>query len=283
MNMEGHFDKVLNFRDLSESDPNNIKSGSIFRGQLHRASPKDLEILTEKFGIRTLLDLRNHEEKKHYHNPLFDKTFPPTKYIKSTKSEYTRKRIDIPLWTYIMNIRLFSDAGKYFHLIGLLLLLILCFIKRAIRIIFLELDNIKLIGMYKTILSYSHFEMLQILEICADEKNYPICIHCSLGKDRTGIVIAIISEIVGVPRENICKEFSKSASNLKSIHDELRKNMRGYGIMDADWLMESPDEVMMELLKFIEEKYGSFDHYITNIVGFSKEKQNKLRTCLLRK
>ena len=47
----------------------------------------------------------------------------------------------------------------------------------------------------------------QLMEVVLDESNWPVLIHCSAGKDRSGIAIALILEALGVDRETIMQEY----------------------------------------------------------------------------
>ena len=61
---------------------------------------------------------------------------------------------------------------------------------------------------------------------------FPIYIHCFAGKDRTGIVVAALLQILGVPKSLIVKEFSQSSevteSDIESTLNELEKKGRSY-------------------------------------------------------
>lgn len=54
----------------------------------------------------------------------------------------------------------------------------------------------------------------------ADEKNYPICFHCSLGRDRTGTISILLLGILGVDEETIIKEYHMSLMSYKGFSDD---------------------------------------------------------------
>ncbi|KAJ3272728.1 hypothetical protein HK104_004409, partial [Borealophlyctis nickersoniae] len=68
--VDGVFQNIVNFRDVGlnynrESGENYMKEGWLFRsGRLDDASTADLKILTEKYGIKTVIDLRSELEGK---------------------------------------------------------------------------------------------------------------------------------------------------------------------------------------------------------------------------
>ena len=72
----------------------------------------------------------------------------------------------------------------------------------------------------------------------------PMLVHCTAGKDRTGVVIALFLELLKVPREKILAEYMKS--------DIFRENMQASGQVKAN-LHKSfgfvpPDEMVAVLI-----------------------------------
>jgi hypothetical protein len=56
------FESVKNFRDLAAMIPF-LTNGKVFRtGHLSNSSEKDVKLLTEQYGVKTLIDLRNSRE-----------------------------------------------------------------------------------------------------------------------------------------------------------------------------------------------------------------------------
>src|SRR4029078_9416785 len=39
----------------------------------------------------------------------------------------------------------------------------------------------------------------------------PVLVHCAFGKDRTGIIVALVQAAIGVPAESIADEHARSA------------------------------------------------------------------------
>ena len=46
-----------------------------------------------------------------------------------------------------------------------------------------------------------------VFEILADESNYPLVFHCSIGTDRTGFIAYLIGGLLGVGQEELEREF----------------------------------------------------------------------------
>ena len=47
----------------------------------------------------------------------------------------------------------------------------------------------------------------EIFAILADESNYPIYIHCSIGTDRTGLIVWLINGLCGVVEKNLWRDY----------------------------------------------------------------------------
>ncbi len=50
-------------------------------------------------------------------------------------------------------------------------------------------------------------ELLRIFEILSDEKNYPLIFHCNIGTDRTGMIAFLVNALLGVPEEELFKDY----------------------------------------------------------------------------
>ena len=50
-------------------------------------------------------------------------------------------------------------------------------------------------------------QIIKVFEILSDETNYPVMIHCSIGTDRTGMLSFLINALVGVPEEDLCRDY----------------------------------------------------------------------------
>ncbi len=68
-------------------------------------------------------------------------------------------------------------------------------------------------------------EILQTFE--DPELQYPILIHCLSGKDRTGIVVAAILKVLGIPNETIIEEYLLSEGEVKT--EWINQALEGIG------------------------------------------------------
>jgi protein-tyrosine phosphatase len=90
-----------------------------------------------------------------------------------------------------------------------------------------------------------------------------VLVHCAGGKDRTGLVAAVLLRLAGVSLDDIASDYALSAENLAPILDawldaaaddndrEFRRRISG-----------SPPEAMADVLREIEGRYGSVRDYL---------------------
>ncbi|GLZ52150.1 tyrosine-protein phosphatase [Actinomycetospora sp. NBRC 106378] len=49
----------------------------------------------------------------------------------------------------------------------------------------------------------------------------PVLLHCAAGKDRTGIAVALLLTLAGVPRPAVVADYARSADGLSGVHARL--------------------------------------------------------------
>lgn len=62
----------------------------------------------------------------------------------------------------------------------------------------------------------SKYSIREIFRVLADEENYPIMFHCNAGADRTGTVAFLINGVLGVPYEDLTRDFELTAGRYRS-------------------------------------------------------------------
>ncbi len=68
---------------------------------------------------------------------------------------------------------------------------------------------------YKWVLENEGDRIRELFEFFIDKDNYPLVIHCLVGMDRTGIIIALIHMLIRTPWKQIKEDFMASGSNMK--------------------------------------------------------------------
>lgn len=120
-----------------------------------------------------------------------------------------------------------------------------------------------------------------VLELCADRNRHPIAFYCTAGKDRTGMIAAIVLALCGVKSSDIVEDYTLSANVYAEMNDH--KAMVGalsQRNLNPKTFLGAPPDVMRDTLIAIETEYGSVEGYC-DWIGFGSEKQQKLREACL--
>jgi hypothetical protein len=120
-----------------------------------------------------------------------------------------------------------------------------------------------------------------VLDLCKDTSRHPIAFYCTAGKDRTGMIAAIMLAAAGVPDEDIVEDYSLSANVYAEMNDH--KAMVGalsQRNLDAKTFLGAPPAVMRDTLLNIQSSFGSVEGYL-DYIGFCEEDRKELRSALL--
>uniref|UniRef100_A0A7S1VK86 Tyrosine specific protein phosphatases domain-containing protein n=1 Tax=Grammatophora oceanica TaxID=210454 RepID=A0A7S1VK86_9STRA len=119
-----------------------------------------------------------------------------------------------------------------------------------------------------------------VLELCSDKSRHPIAFHCTAGKDRTGVITAIVLSLLGVPDESIVEDYSMSANVYAEMNDHSAMvGALSQRNLNPKTFLGAPPQVMRDTLQSIREDYGGVEGYLTEI-GFGPEKQVQLKKAL---
>lgn len=307
------FDSMPNFRPVvvktsSENDAINKKH----KPTLYRSSRPDfLEdsdlMKFEKLGIKCIIDLRSTKEyekangaknlnKNFIVNKIVlpkpwsklqvgekAKTQPLSKYL-SERQEVHGKHVLVNFFRLNYILAVFSRAPWYLQILSLFYLVYDVVLntgyKHFVRLFARNILNpCGIAGQYKDIVTYSHASICSALKLLTDKENIPAMLNCAHGKDRTGIVSALVMHIVGKSKEEIFQDYAKSAEGLQAMKDRLYKEIV-VNLHMCPSFTTAEESTMEELFKFLSTEYGTVDNYL-EFIGFSQKEQDLLRENLI--
>ncbi len=146
---------------------------------------------------------------------------------------------------------------------------------------------VSLTTLYRRILNQHAGVVARALrEILAIEET-PVLVHCTAGKDRTGIVVALALLAVGVDRGLVVDDYARSEGNLSG---EWLENMisiivqhGGTETPELRVLMGgSPGAVLNSVLDELEAEHGSVHRYLLG-AGLTLEELDRLQDALVEK
>ncbi len=107
-------------------------------------------------------------------------------------------------------------------------------------------------------------------------------VHCAAGKDRTGVVVALALEAVGVTREAVVADYVATGDRLDAILDRLRRSATYAGDLDdrpVDTHRPQAD-IMRRFLAILDERYGGAMGWLAG-AGFGSTEVAALRARLV--
>lgn len=67
---------------------------------------------------------------------------------------------------------------------------------------------------------------MEMFHTLADPSKLPFLVHCTAGKDRTGVFVMLLLDLLGVPRETIVADYALSNLAYDALVAEMRRNPR---------------------------------------------------------
>lgn len=240
---------IQNFRDLggykSIEAGKDTRWGMIYRSaQIDSVSPCSRQEL-KNIGIRTIIDLRS-EGERHNYPQLHDNDF---------------KIVNIPIPT-----------GNMEHIL------------RGIRIGKIKTDTIyKLVErMNRELITNYRKEFKAIFTVLLNRNNYPVAIHCTSGKGRTGVVSALVLAALGVNEEVIMRDYRLSNDYFNIPKASRYAYKLPINSQEAITTIYSAKEDFLNAAREqMEAEYDDVQTYLKKGIGLSAEEIEQLRNILL--
>ena len=246
-------DGVINFRDIGgyhTADGQQVRTGLVYRaGALGNLTEKGMATLQE-LGVKLICDLRSEEERVAAPDKLPPNSTPTYVHLPLQAEDNRRER----LTALFFNRRQFTSMMP---------------------------------DMYTRVIIDGNAHLYgDILRRLANPDNLPTLIHCTAGKDRTGVAVMLILSLLGVPEDVILADYS--LSNL--YYDHFLKfgqlaigsiAWTGVTAEDLQPLFISHPDTLKASLAHIHRKYGSIPNYLRSAAGVNDEIQQKIKDNLL--
>ena len=119
-----------------------------------------------------------------------------------------------------------------------------------------------------------------VIELLADPDNLPAVFHCAAGKDRTGVMAAVLLDALGVDHDQIVEDYHLSKERVDRIVARARQEGKASTMLEQPApFMQAPAGAMRLLLAWMQATHGGADGYLRSI-GVTPDTLASLRAAL---
>ncbi|EHA19223.1 hypothetical protein ASPNIDRAFT_225619 [Aspergillus niger ATCC 1015] len=299
------FDNIINFRDVGRTinqltGKRVLKEGIIFRSaRLDDASERDKRRLVDEFHISTVVDLRS----RYYLSQLNSLLFEPTATASATPTDIhlpdlptvTRFPVSLTGKAFERTLLWRLDWWNFFKVLALVAS---GYRSTAVQIVGQQVMSPRgLVGLGIDTLDSSYGEMKTLFDLFSsitssttdgndkesdefEDSAYPVLIHCTQGKDRTGLIVLLLLLLVAdvVPEEAMREDYLRSEGELAIEMEERMKEVRLLGLSED--YTKCPRHFVETIRAHLEDRYGGVEGYL-GTVGVGREQLEKIRRMLL--
>jgi protein-tyrosine phosphatase len=115
-----------------------------------------------------------------------------------------------------------------------------------------------LLATYRLTLDRCAPALADVARAFADARPGAVLVHCNVGKDRTGVVVALLLALAGVRPETIAADYALSAEHLRPLYEARR----AAGLEDTRREWHAPPETMLALLAHLDVAHGGASRYL---------------------
>lgn len=241
---------IANLRNVSgitNTEGKKLKSGLIYRSaNLHGLKPKRYDDF-EALGIKQVIDLR-------------------------TPAEIAKSPDNIPPGVDYVNLAAFEDKGDQLQQARKLVL--------HGEVTRIDAEN-RMLDFYKTY-AVERPEVIRDIVHLVLEADAPLLYHCTAGKDRTGIITALVLKVLKFDDATIYNDYLNSNNLRKNIvYKRLKLAKKAHiiypkldvGVLEKlSWIESSYLKATFDV---IEQQYGSVDNYIHEILQIDEAQRQR--------
>ena len=147
-----------------------------------------------------------------------------------------------------------------------------------------ELDPVAFLSdRYADMLAEGRDAIARAVHILGEPDALPLVFHCAAGKDRTGVVAAIVLSVLGVRDDDIAADYSLSRLGMGPFKEWIVTTFPDYAdamSSQPDVFLAAPAEAMHRFLEHVVAAHGSVQGYL-NGLGVTEDRLDAMRQNLL--
>jgi protein-tyrosine phosphatase len=132
-------------------------------------------------------------------------------------------------------------------------------------------SDITLARLYETVVTENADAIVRAIRVIASsgEEGGAVLVHCTAGKDRTGLVVAFALLAVGVDRQEVVADYAMTQQNLPdSLMAPIIARLKALHVPDSTTIDElvwgSPAHVLEETIDLVVRQHGSVRAFLTD-------------------
>lgn len=234
-----------NFRDLGglrSGDGRRIRPGRLFRSDSLAELTSDDLALFATLGVRSIIDLRGEDERRHKPNRLPER--PPVRQhaigFMPRGAHHLLSSLDSRTTANTVHHALTDYYGRF------------------------ALDHAP--------------DYARMFEILLQADALPVLVHCTSGKDRTGFGVALLLSAIGIPRDEIRTDYLRSNQAPRDIRFMLRPDVP-HDAVEA--LMGVRGGYLDAAFDAIDAHWSGMDRFLGEALGMPEARRLRLRELLL--
>ncbi len=244
------FASVANLRDIGgyrTEDGHTVRMGRLYRGASLAHITDEEQARLAALGIKLVCDLRSEHEIA----AAPDKTPPGAEYWHLPMLQVTDR------WREAARMIL---APQYLSTL--------------------------LVRVYTQMIDHQHERLASIYRRLGQAEYLPALVHCTAGKDRTGVTVALLLRFLGVPKEAVLADYSQTNlayDDIQNLSTDLIASLRRLGLRQQDitpLLLADPAN-MASALDHLDARYGSVAAYFSDALRLSQDEMEALRAQFL--
>ncbi|KAL2439188.1 hypothetical protein ABEF95_001848 [Exophiala dermatitidis] len=288
------FENILNFRDVGAHINAIVGSVVLNTGLFFRsarpdeASTRDRKRLVDEYKIKTIIDLRSETEHINAAKERTAVSSTTQSAAIPSPTDAAADEIEIPDIEYArinLNGKGFERhliwQLKYTSLAKLIFLMALGYRTEGISVIGKELMLPRgLIGLGIDTLDHSGPEIKGVFNVLSEPARWPVLVHCTQGKDRTGLIVLLVLLLCDIDVAAISRDYVQSEPELEPEKQARMEEIASIGLDES--FAGCPPEFCQKVVEHIHSTYGGPAKYLDSI-GVESDQRARVQSVLLSK
>lgn len=122
-----------------------------------------------------------------------------------------------------------------------------------------------------------------VLDVVTDPANWPVVVHCTAGKDRTGFAIASLLWMLGADHGDVITDYLRTNERMVGRHREIVADVIGRGLDPTllEEMLRADERYLQAGLDAIHAHHGSLDAWFDSALGLDAAERRRRRDAMV--